>query len=93
MSSDEHSPLCEGETEQEDEEDMSDATDMGHFREDEDVFEVQDYGWPDKETAKLIELFREKPQLYDVSHKWYSHRDRKAATLANISSELDCSGK
>lgn len=50
-------------------------------------------GWPDKETALLIELFRLKPQLYDTNHKWYANREKKSGTLTLIASELKCSGK
>lgn len=52
-----------------------------------------DATWPDKETCKIIELYRTSPQLYDVSHPSYPNRDKKVATLSKIAQEVGCSGK
>jgi hypothetical protein len=49
-------------------------------------------GWPDQETAKLIDLYSSHPELYVVTHKWYAHKDRKAATYLQIATEMGCSG-
>jgi hypothetical protein len=49
--------------------------------------------WPDRETVRVIELFRSHPQLYDVTHKWYCNREKKAGTLALMAKELKCTGK
>lgn len=69
-----------------------------HSNLDEDEFleehsDSDDGGWPDKDTGWLIELYRSKPQLYDVSHKYYSNRDRKTATLTYMAQEMQCSGE
>ena len=61
----------------------------------EDGFNEQDdvpYGWPDADTGRLIELWRDRPQLYDLSHKWYSNKHKKDGTLARMCSELNISG-
>lgn len=71
--------------------------DMGELSEDSDVedFDLNDdpCGWPDKETAKLIDLYRGHPELYIVSHKWYSHRERKDCTYEKMATEMGCSGR
>jgi hypothetical protein len=59
----------------------------------EDPESTDDWGWPDRETVRVIELFRQKPQLYDVTHKLYAHRERKNDTLVKMASELGVSGK
>jgi hypothetical protein len=48
---------------------------------------------PDKETCKIIEMYRSTPQLYDVSHPSYPNRDKKLATLRRMCKEVDCSSK
>jgi hypothetical protein len=49
--------------------------------------------WPDETTGRIIELWRTRPQLYDVRHKWYLNRDRKQQALSEIAAEVKITGK
>jgi hypothetical protein len=74
--------------------DLSDQENDQDVGDDEDdTFGDSDCGWPDRETVKVIELFRDKPQLYDVQHRWYAHREKKSAVLSAMASELGIGGK
>jgi hypothetical protein len=55
--------------------------------------ETSDCFWPDSTTAKIIEMWRERPQLYDVTHRWYLNRDKKAEALSEIAREIKITGK
>ena len=50
---------------------------------------VVSYGWPNAETGRLIELWREKPILYDVAHKHYTNKPRKDRVMTAIGAELN----
>jgi hypothetical protein len=93
MSSDEESALDEQGHAEEDFGDLSDVLSVDKSNDQDEVQEEDECSWPDRETSKLIDLFRENSQLYDVSHKWYSHRERKLATLTNMATEMECSSK
>jgi hypothetical protein len=49
-------------------------------------------GWPDRDTAKLIDLYCGHPELYVVTHKWYAHKERKTGTYLQMATEMGCSG-
>lgn len=95
MSSSEHSALEHIEEHEDVAQELSDDSDLDENAADDDtdILGEEDYGWPDKDTMKLIELYRERPQLYDTTHKWYYNRDKKTGTLELLASEMDCSGK
>jgi hypothetical protein len=77
-----------GEAEEEEEDSVnSSAGDVSNLDEEGDA------GWPDRETAKLIELFRNQELLYDVGHKYYSNRDKKEGTYSKMATKLGFSGR
>ena len=56
---------------------------------DDDIF----CAWPDDETVRIIDMWRELEFLYNTSHKWYHRRDKKDAAMAHISKQLKLPGK
>jgi hypothetical protein len=54
---------------------------------------LDDCAWPDATTSRIIELWRERPILYDVTHRHYLNRDRKAQALSEIATEVKITGK
>jgi hypothetical protein len=51
-----------------------------------------DSSWPDATTAKIIEMWRDRPLLYDVSHPNYLNRDKKHKALSEIALEVKITG-
>ena len=66
----------------------------GDSEEQEDELDDDDLSnWPDEVTVKLIELFRNSPILYDMSHDLYRNKGRKDRALRRIAEQLDRSGE
>jgi hypothetical protein len=49
--------------------------------------------WPDSTTARIIELWRDHPELYDLHHPLYSNRDNKQKVLSAIASDVKITGE
>ena len=49
----------------------------------------QKYKWNDQTVEKLIDLYEERPCLWDISDRSYSKRDAKEKALSEIKDELD----
>lgn len=47
--------------------------------------------WSDEQSLKLIELYRDKPMLWDSTHKEYKLSKRKIDIWQDIAKELNCS--
>lgn len=51
-----------------------------------------DASWPDITTGRIIELWMQRPLLYDTTHRFYLDRDKKQAALLDIANEVKISG-
>ena len=49
----------------------------------------QKYKWTDEEVEKLIDLYEERPCLWDISDRSYSKRDLKEKALSEIKEALE----
>ena len=49
--------------------------------------------WTIEKTAELIDLYQEKPCLYNTKHKNYFNRDHRAKALSEISEVIGLEGK
>ena len=49
----------------------------------------QKYKWNDQTVEKLIDLYEERPCLWEISDRSYSKRDVKEKALSEIKDELD----
>ena len=78
------------EMESEHEEDESDQTEDQN---DDDGKNNQISKWPDEETARLIEMYRERPFLYDLANKWYLNKNKKNRAYLYMAGKLNISGR
>ena len=53
------------------------------------LFVQQKYKWNDQTVEKLIDLYEERPCLWDISDQSYSKRDVKEKALSVLKEELD----
>ena len=53
------------------------------------LFVQQKYKWNDQTVEKLIDLYEERPCLWDISDQSYSKRDVKEKALSVLKDELD----
>ena len=57
---------------------------------DEDDFDEDDLSsWPNEKTAELIQRWKAKPFLYDLTHKLYSNKPKKDAAIARIADKMN----
>lgn len=49
--------------------------------------------WTDESQETLIELWREHPCLYDVSHQFYQNRDQKEESWREVAAILNKPGE
>jgi hypothetical protein len=68
------------------------SSSVGHKDPDLEVDE-DECGWPDEQTAHLIELWKERSYMYDVSHNLYYKKTKKEGGYEEIAKALNCSGK
>ena len=50
------------------------------------------YSWSTEKINRLIDLFEERPSLYDIKSKNYFNRDARSKALAEIAETLDIPG-
>ena len=68
-----------------------DANEASNMEIEEDSSDESGSNWPDDKTARLIEMWKERGALYDITHRHYRNKLKKAKALNQICQELDMS--
>ena len=51
------------------------------------------FHWTEEKTAELIDLYQERPCLYNTKLKEYHNRDLRKRSIEEMAAALDASGK